>query len=193
MGSRVERERAARHSTLAARLVLAALLGAGGCSLLGSSPKPTAPRAAEEDLKGPVLWPAEGRVSSLFGPRGHTHHDGIDIAAPEGTPVYVVADGTVIFSGALRGYGNTVIVEHRSGLTTVYAHNRENLVQNGVHVHRGETIANIGQTGKTTGPNLHFEVRRNKVARDPLAFLPKRAPSMVAQQKPAPRRVGVGG
>jgi len=100
----------------------------------------------------------------------------------------------VIFSGLLRGYGNTVILEHRGGVTTVYAHNRDNLVETGAKVQRGEVIATVGRSGKTTGPNLHFEVRRSKVAEDPLAFLPaKSSPVVAKQEKPAKRRVGVGG
>ena len=142
--------------------------------------------------KGGFLWPVDGQVSSSFGKRGKTNHDGIDIAAPEGTPIHAAADGGVIFSGVLRGYGKVVIVEHRPGLTTVYAHLLESRVEVGARVKRGDVIASLGQTGKTTGPNLHFEVRRQNIARDPIAFLPAKSPSLVAQQPPrrADRRVG---
>ena len=113
---------------------------------------------------------------------------------PRGTEVHAAGSGVVIFSGALRGYGNTVIVEHASGITTVYAHLEEIGAATGARVRRGDNIGTVGETGRTTGPNLHFEVRRNRVARDPLAFLPERKGSVMAQrEKPAPKRAGSGG
>jgi murein DD-endopeptidase MepM/ murein hydrolase activator NlpD len=129
------------------------------------------------------VWPASGRISSTFGPRGNAHHDGIDIAAPEGTPVRAALDGIVAYVGVLRGYGKVVILAHRDGLTTVYAHNSRNVVKHGARVRRGAVIAFLGQTGRTTGPNLHFEVRKDNRARDPMAFLPKKAPSAVLAQQ----------
>lgn len=117
-------------------------------------------------------WPTEGEITSSFGPRGRSHHDGIDIAAPEGAAVRAAAPGTVIFSGVLRGYGNVIIVEHPYGLNTVYAHNKKNLVHTGTRVPRGSVIALLGKTGRASGPNLHFEVRRGKVARNPMRYLP---------------------
>jgi len=159
--------------------LLAALLLGPGCSLLGGGRQ-------DEDLPGiageGLLWPAPGSVSSSFGPRGNAHHDGIDIAAPEGTPVRAALDGTVAYVGSLRGYGKVVILSHDDGLTTVYAHNSKNLVNPGARVHRGTVIASVGQTGRTTGPNLHFEVRKDNQARDPMVFLPKKTPtSLIAQ------------
>jgi lipoprotein NlpD len=150
-----------------------------GCSLLGGD-------GQEKDLGGiagdGLLWPAAGSVSSSFGPRGNAHHDGIDIAAPEGTPIRAALDGSVAYVGALRGYGKVVILSHEDGLTTVYAHNSKNLVSHGARVRRGTVIASVGQTGRTTGPNLHFEVRKDNRARDPLVFLPKKAPSSLVAQ-----------
>lgn len=123
--------------------------------------------------KRPFSWPMrDGYVSSLFGPRGDSHHDGIDIAAEKGTPVYAAADGVVLFSGQLRGYGRVLIVRHDRGFATVYAHNQQHLVEEGRRVRRGQKIATVGDSGRTTAPNLHFEVRRENVARDPLAYLP---------------------
>jgi murein DD-endopeptidase MepM/ murein hydrolase activator NlpD len=110
-------------------------------------------------------------------------HDGIDISAPEGAPVRAAADGRVIYSDVLRGYGYVVIIEHGKGLTTVYAHNKKNAVRVGTQVERGSVIAAVGRTGKTTGPNLHFEVRRNNTARDPIRFLPATSPPLVAQRE----------
>jgi murein DD-endopeptidase MepM/ murein hydrolase activator NlpD len=132
--------------------------------------------------KGFFAWPADGSVSSRFGPRGNSNHDGIDISAPEGTPVRAAADGVVIYCDVLRGYGNVVIVDHKDGLSSVYAHNKLNLARVGARVRRGDVIASMGQTGKTTGPNLHFEIRRHNVARDPIRYLPQGSPSLIAQR-----------
>jgi len=121
-------------------------------------------------------WPVSGGlVSSGFGVRDGVKHDGIDIASPAGTPVRAAAGGSVIYSGQLRGYGNVVIIRHDEHYVTVYAHNRENLVTEGSAVSEGQVIAEIGTTGHSTGPNLHFEVRRDNVAYDPLEYLPARA------------------
>lgn len=119
-------------------------------------------------------WPvSDGTVSSGFGVRNGSMHEGIDIAAPEGTPVRAADNGVVIFSGVLHGYGNVVILSHDGGYVTVYGHNEMNLVREGTHVVRGEVIARIGTSGRTTGANLHFEVRYDNVARNPLAYLPE--------------------
>jgi murein DD-endopeptidase MepM/ murein hydrolase activator NlpD len=120
-----------------------------------------------------LQWPVHGgRVASGFGHRGSSFHDGIDISAPVGTPVKAAQNGIVIYSDILRGYGNVIIVRHLGGVATVYAHNHRNWVKRGDQVMRGQVIACVGTTGRTTGPNLHFEVRRNNVVRDPLGFLP---------------------
>jgi lipoprotein NlpD len=118
-------------------------------------------------------WPIAGRLTSRFGPRGGSFHDGIDISAPKGTAIIAVADGEVIFSSALHGYGNIVILRHRNGLVTVYAHNHRNLVAEGEWVRRGRVIAEVGQTGRASGPHLHFEVRKDNQARNPLRYLPE--------------------
>ena len=118
-------------------------------------------------------WPVDhGEISSGFGIRNGTMHDGVDIAAPTGTPVHAAESGTVIYSGRLRGYGEVIIVRHDEHYVTVYGHNSSNLVREGETVSRGQVIANIGNSGRTTGANLHFEVRRDNVARNPLAYLP---------------------
>lgn len=133
-------------------------------------------------------WPvAGGVVTSGFGQRGHGFHDGIDISAPAGTPVRAAQDGEVIYSDALRGYGNVIIVRHAQGFATVYAHNRSNQAHEQQHVRKGDVIGSVGDSGRTTGANLHFEVRQDNVARDPLDFLPS------AQFAAPPRRVGRGG
>jgi lipoprotein NlpD len=121
----------------------------------------------------PFSWPVEGELTSGFGPRNGSFHDGVDIAAPRGTAVLAAADGQVIFSDVLRGYGNVVIVRHPDGYMTVYAHNQTNLVKTGQSVRRGERLAEVGQSGRATGASLHFEVRKDNLARDPLRYLPQ--------------------
>lgn len=118
------------------------------------------------------LWPVTGTINSGFGPRGSTFHDGIDIAAAEGTPIHAIDRGEVIYSDQLRGYGNIVIIRHSEGLVSVYAHNETNLVKQGQVVARGELVGRVGSTGRVTGPHLHFEIRRNNTAQNPLIFLP---------------------
>ena len=125
-----------------------------------------------EESAGRFDWPVRGRVTSRFGPRNKVHHDGIDIAAADGSAVLAAAGGKVIFADRLSGYGNVVIVEHRQGFTTVYAHNRINLVAKGKMVTRGERVATVGSSGRSSGPHLHFEIRKANVARDPAFFLP---------------------
>ena len=84
-----------------------------------------------------------------------------------------VERGEVIFSDQLRGYGNIVILRHTGGLVSVYAHNQANLVREGDKVERGDVIAKVGSTGRVSGPHLHFEIRKNNMAQDPLRFLPQ--------------------
>jgi lipoprotein NlpD len=119
------------------------------------------------------LWPVSGAVNSGFGPRGSSFHDGLDIGAPEGTPIHAVGDGEVIYSDQLRGYGNMVIIRHSGGIVSVYAHNQINLVRDGQQVTRGDIIARVGSTGRVTGPHLHFEIRKNNLAQDPMFYLPR--------------------
>ena len=119
-------------------------------------------------------WPvSDGMVSSGFGVRNGALHQGIDIAAPEGTPVHAADGGMVIFSGALHGYGNVIIISHEDDYATVYGHNEVNLVREGARVERGQIIARIGTSGRTTAANLHVEVRYQNVAHNPVAYLPE--------------------
>jgi murein DD-endopeptidase MepM/ murein hydrolase activator NlpD len=119
------------------------------------------------------IWPVNGTINSGYGPRGLSFHDGIDIAAPEGTPIKAIEDGEVIYSDQLRGYGNMVILRHADGIVSVYAHNESNLVRVGQSVVRGEVVARVGSTGRVSGPHLHFEIRKNNAAQDPLRYLPQ--------------------
>jgi lipoprotein NlpD len=127
----------------------------------------------------PLIWPllprqvTGGSFSSLFGPRPGEKHAGVDLPAMEGTPLESAGDGTVVFAGAgMSGYGNVVVVKHTPDWSTVYAHNAINLVKEGQSVEKGQVIAEVGSTGRATGPHLHFEVRRRGVPQDPLALLP---------------------
>lgn len=121
-----------------------------------------------------ISWPLKGVVLSGFGIRGKGKHDGLDIGAPAGTDITAAADGTVIFSGwGPSGYGNIVVVRHTETVVTVYAHNKENLVERGAAVKRGMKIATVGSTGRATTPHCHFEVRVNRIPYDPLAYLGK--------------------
>ncbi len=171
-----------RQPALIDRALLVCLLGV---CLLGAAlfvaACAHAPRAAHnaesqappERVDRRFTWPVHGGVlSSPFGMRNGVMHDGVDIAAPAGTPVHAAGKGVVIFSGRLRGYGNVVIVRHDDHYVTVYAHTRTNAVREGDTVARDQIIAQVGTTGHTTGPNLHFEVRRDNFARNPLNYLP---------------------
>jgi len=122
-------------------------------------------------------WPLHGRFSSGFGRRGFHRHEGIDIAAPKGTPVRAAEAGRVIESGWLGDYGRIIVVKHAGYYSTVYAHNRKNKVSKGDFVERGQVIAEVGATGNASGPHLHFEVRRDSKPEDPLAFLPPMTPA----------------
>ncbi|HXG75174.1 MAG TPA: peptidoglycan DD-metalloendopeptidase family protein [Gaiellaceae bacterium] len=117
------------------------------------------------------VWPVNGPVVSGYGMRWGRLHEGIDIAAASGTPIRAAAAGTVIHAGWLGGYGNLVVVDHGNGLSTAYAHASAILVGVGQSVAQGETIALVGSTGNSSGPHLHFEVRVNGTAVDPLGYL----------------------
>lgn len=127
----------------------------------------------------PFVWPAEGPVISTFGRRKSGWHGGIDIKAPPGTPVQAAAAGIVVVSGVEARYGLVVKIEHRDRFVTVYAHNDVNLVEPGDRVDAGEIIALVGRTGRATTDHLHFEIRREGHAYNPLYLLP--LPPRIAQ------------
>lgn len=128
--------------------------------------------------KGGMAWPVQGKLTSPYGWRTHPihgdtrFHDGIDVAASQGTPLRSAASGTVIFAGRKGGYGNTVIVEHGGGLATVYAHMSSIGAGEGAKLDRGETLGRVGCTGSCTGPHVHFEVRVGGKTQNPLTWLP---------------------
>jgi murein DD-endopeptidase MepM/ murein hydrolase activator NlpD len=120
------------------------------------------------------MWPIDGgKIGSFYGWRSSRRfHDGIDIAAPAGTKVFASKSGEVIYSGnRIRGYGNMIVIRHNGGFSTVYAHNKVNLVNKGDIVKQGDIIAHVGSTGHSTGPHSHFEVRKGKYSADPLKYL----------------------
>lgn len=120
---------------------------------------------------GVLQWPLRGVLYARFGKKGKEPHDGIDLAAPAGAPVKTAAPGSVIFAGEQKGYGLIVIVDHGNDLMTLYAHNRDLRVKTGQKVREGQVVATVGDSGQTSGPHLHFEVRRDGVPVDPLDSL----------------------
>ncbi|RME29674.1 MAG: M23 family metallopeptidase [Deltaproteobacteria bacterium] len=125
----------------------------------------------------PSIWPARGWVTSGFGIRPDPYtrklrmHYGIDIANQPGVPVMATAKGLVVFSGVSGGYGKTVVIDHGYGIRTRYGHMNELKVKVGQRVERGEIIGTIGNTGRSTGPHLHYEVEVNGVPEDPRAYI----------------------
>ena len=121
-------------------------------------------------------WPlSTQRVTSLFGERWGRPHEGLDIGAPSGTPVKAARAGKVIYANnQISGYGNMVVVRHSASFASVYAHLSRIGVRVGDYVERGKVIGKVGMTGRATRPHLHFEVRNNRMAVDPLLYLPGR-------------------
>lgn len=117
-------------------------------------------------------WPLQGKLTSRFGRRGGRPHDGLDVAAKSGTPIRAAESGRVIHSGRLGDYGRAVIVKHAGNYRSVYAHASKTLVRKGQFVEKGQRIALVGNTGRSSGPHLHFEIRRRESARDPMLYLP---------------------
>jgi murein DD-endopeptidase MepM/ murein hydrolase activator NlpD len=183
-----------------ARLVLLAALAAplGGLALRSPAPAPVASVATEQLERIPLhtavavapvrlvlpratrsrttTWarPVPGGVTSPYGPRWGAWHPGVDFHASTGTPIRVVTDGTVIGAGFLAGeggYGRIVLVRHRGGVVTAYAHMSKVLTHAGQRVHRGQVLGLAGSSGHVTGPHLHFEVRIGGAKVNPLPWL----------------------
>jgi murein DD-endopeptidase MepM/ murein hydrolase activator NlpD len=125
----------------------------------------------------PTIWPVKGLVTAGYGYRQSPFtgqremHEGIDVAAPHGTPILATADGIVSFSGPLAAFGNVVFINHGHGFTTFYAHNSSSRVKEGQPVKRGEVIASVGTSGRTTGPHVHYEVQVNGTTVNPLKYI----------------------
>jgi murein DD-endopeptidase MepM/ murein hydrolase activator NlpD len=137
------------------------------------------------------IWPVTGEISSIFGLRRFFNeqernpHNGLDIAAPEGTDIRVTADGTVIESGDFFFSGNMVYVDHGQGLISLYAHLSRIDVKPGDVLRRGDILGAVGQTGRVTGAHLHFAVIANGILVDPLYLLPQQQPTAQLQQNSA--------
>lgn len=119
-----------------------------------------------------LVWPVRGRVTSEYGWRWGRMHQGIDIAAPTGTPIVAAKSGVVIQAGRMGGYGNVVIIDHGGGFSTVYAHQSRIGTRTGQSVQQRQIIGYVGSTGHSTGPHLHFETRVNGKAQNPRRYLP---------------------
>ena len=144
-----------------------------------ATPNRNEPNAVRTDnlAKTPSIWPVTGVVTSTFGWRKSPFeddkelHSGIDIAVHLGAPVVATADGKVVQSGAAGGYGNLVQLDHGNGIATLYGHNSRRAVQVGETVKKGQVISYAGSTGKSTGPHVHYEIRKNDTAIDPWTYL----------------------
>lgn len=134
-------------------------------------------KVEEKMVSDLIKFPVVGEITSAFGMRRHPvfgdrrFHNGIDISAKEGTPIFPLMAGKVIFSGEASGYGNTVVIDHLNGYKTIYAHNKINLVKEGDEVDTSIVIAEVGSSGVSTGPHLHLEVRYRDERIDPLTLL----------------------
>jgi len=117
------------------------------------------------------IWPAHAKITSGFGTRDGRPHQGVDIDAPYGTPIVAAQTGTVTFAGVKNGYGNTTVIDHGHGISTLYAHQSKIGVVVGQHVTQGQYIGNVGSTGHVTAPHLHYEVHVNGVPRNPMPWL----------------------
>ena len=146
------------------------------------------PRPVEK----PTIWPLLGRLLSPFGTRTDpfseegAFHKGVDISAATGTPVHATADGIVIFSEFLSGYGRLVVVDHGDGFHTYYAHLSKFWVRAGQEVRRGDSVGLVGSSGKVTAPHLHYEVRIGGTPMNPIRYMK----AGVAQADEAPKNYG---
>ncbi len=132
----------------------------------------------EQTANVDFIWPVSGRISSIFGLRRFFNeqerrpHSGLDIAAKEGTPIKAVANGTVIDSGNFFFSGNMIYIDHGQGIISLYAHMSKISVKPGDLIKQGEVIGKVGQTGRVTGPHLHFAIIANQTLIDPILMLP---------------------
>lgn len=128
-------------------------------------------------LSTPTIWPVRGWISSPFGFRSspftgrRVFHEGLDIAARYGLDIHATAKGIVVFSGEKSGYGKIVTIDHGYGYMTRYSHNSRNIVKVGDKVNKGDVIAKVGSTGRSTGPHVHYEVLVNGIPVNPIKFI----------------------
>lgn len=156
-----------------ARQVAAAASGASTGTSTDATTAATDTTATATDVAaGGWTWPAGGTVTSEFGYRWGRLHAGLDLGAPEGSPIWAARSGTVTYAAAMGGYGNIVLLDHGGGLSTAYAHQSAILVGVGASVSAGEQIGQVGSTGNSTGPHLHFETRIGGTPQNPRNYLP---------------------
>lgn len=157
-----------KHSVLAASLLASVLLTA-------AFPKGSLSFAPSSSFVYPLVGT---RISSDYGWRKHPvrkairHHEGIDLAAPEGALIRAIQGGMVVFADPYAGYGNLIVIRHSSGMTSHYGHCKSIKVKPGQRVNAGEIIGTVGSTGRVTGPHLHFEIRFGGKSRDPEMYIP---------------------
>jgi murein DD-endopeptidase MepM/ murein hydrolase activator NlpD len=139
-------------------------------------PKEAVPQNSKSPLvkNEKFIWPLKGKIISTFGSqKGQIINKGIDIQGREGTYVLAARSGRVVFcSERLKGYGKVVVIEHGDGYLTLYAHNSKILVSPGQYIRRGETVAKVGSTGRSSMPFLHFEIRKGHEPQNPMLYLP---------------------
>ncbi len=155
------------------RLPDAARIDVGQKLFIPSGPQ-YAKRIDAPDSSGKFSWPVAGRVISYFGnKKGNVTNKGIDIEARKGSKVVAAMKGVVSFINEnMKGLGKTLIIDHENGFSTVYAHNEEILVSVGERVERNQVIAKVGETGRTTKPHLHFQIRKGHKPQNPFYYLP---------------------
>jgi murein DD-endopeptidase MepM/ murein hydrolase activator NlpD len=145
-------------------------------------PPPTEPPRTRVRTDADFLWPIVGPLNSAFGPRWGKFHAGIDIGSPHYQEVVAAADGEVIYADATKGgLGKAVVLQHGRGLRTVYAHLSIIIAREGDTVRQGQAIGGVGETGRASGPHLHFEVRKNGIPVNPEEFLPATIDDLVRE------------
>jgi murein DD-endopeptidase MepM/ murein hydrolase activator NlpD len=117
-----------------------------------------------------MIWPVNGPITSGFGPRWGSFHEGIDISAPTGTPIRAAMSGNIVIAAYTGGYGNYTCISHGGALSTCYGH-QSGFARTSGSISQGSILGYVGSTGHSTGPHLHFEVRVTGQAVDPLGYL----------------------
>jgi murein DD-endopeptidase MepM/ murein hydrolase activator NlpD len=169
---------AAASQQIAARLRAAEAAAAAAARAAASTPAPSGDTTSGAPTSGVptvapsgLAWPVSGPITSPFGMRWGRMHEGIDFGVPSGTPIHAAAAGTVVYCGWMEGYGNLTVIEHGGGIATAYGHQSSISVSCNQQVSQGQVIGAVGNTGHSTGPHLHFEVRVNGTPVDPLGYL----------------------